>query len=359
MADEPDAVQKNRRTRAGVPSTKVHKNELSDSNYRPEEEEEDDENWIESLKRLWGRLLDNIEDVLTRGGTKASPKGKLDTDEVMKLWGKVTWPLIFLTRLKSKSASPGGSLPATDMSILTRSIQCAVDSEPELADELRTHIGLAEVYADLLSSVEDNKKRATSFGFDKAIASLASAVKDMQDRTGIYFEDTFMQPFTSFPVLAHLSTHASNDDTESPQHEHANPFCVDGVTFHASSTPSDLVVVSLRPLTSRDQTMDNVYRESSASLRCPPLESVPNIAKGVIFSDAENGVACLATSVLSDLGVEFDDVGLRLILKNTSAFFDTAFLGSSDECNSDENESTPRRTLPWDAAPDIDLGLEW
>jgi hypothetical protein len=277
----------------------------------------------------------------------------------MKLWGKVTWPLIFLTRLKSKSAVPGGSLLATDMSILTRSIQCAIASEPELADELRTHIGLSEAYSDLLSSVEDNKKRATSFGFDKAIASIASAVKSMQDRTGIYFEDSFMHPFTSFPVLAHLSTHASQNDTESQQHEHANIVCVDGVTFHASGTPSDLVVVSLRPLASRDQTMDNVYRESSASLRCPPLESVSNIAKGVIFSDAENGVACLATSVLSDLGVEFDDVGLRLVLKNTGTFFDTAFLGSSGGCDSEEDESTPKRILPWDAAPDIDLGLEW
>jgi hypothetical protein len=349
--------------RSVVPTPRKGHSGVADPPQNTENDEER-KGWIDSLKKTWARMLDNIESMMTSGNSNLSPKGTREIDDVMQLWGKVTWPLLFLTRLKSKNVLPGGTFHNTDMSILRRSIECASDSEILLNDELRTTIGLSGAYANILASIEENKKHATSFHFDRAIAVLADAVKDMQKHTGIYFEDNFLNPFTSLPVLAHLSTSREGEHNtfshSEPQSPQTSSQCsTNGITFKTSNSPSDLVVISLRPSSMLAETLQHVYEETSVSLSCPTKDSVSNIARGVMFSDAESGIACLATSVLCDLGVELDDVGSKLVLKNSYEFFDATFLGSSVNEAESDNDDDSKRALPWDAAPDIDMGLEW
>lgn len=319
--------------------------------------------WIQGLKAMWGRLLDHIEEVMNGGTSKISPRGTLTTEEVMQLWGKVTWPLVFLTRLKSKgtdAASPR-SFDEKDVSMLRMSVQHAIHSESSLSDELRINIALAKAYDTVLNSVVT--EATPSFQFDEAVAALATAVKNMQRDTGLYFGASILQEFTSLPILVHLSVTQTDTpgSTSSSKTDSENlidrAYTIDNTHFETQTSPSDLVVVALQHCAMSRSLMRHICHETTASLLQPPPESLSNISRGVVFSDTETGVACLAVSVLAELGAEIDESGSKLIVNDTGHFFGNVFNGA---LSPNALVATGMCShVPWDAARDIELGFEW
>lgn len=331
------------------------------------ESQGDEGGWIQGLKAMWGRLLDHIEEVMKGGTSNISPRGALTTDEVMQLWGKVTWPLVFLTRLKSKGtdAASSRSFDEKDVSMLRTSIAHAIHSESSLNDELRINISLAEAYDMVLNSVVT--EAIPSFQFNKAVAALATAVKNMQRDMGLYFGDSVLQEFTSLPVLVHLSVTQTDSDTlgsSTSSSESGSENRIDGAYtignthFETQTAPSDLVVVALQHCCAMSSSlMHHTCHETTASLLQPTPESLQNISRGVVFSDTETGVACLAVSVLAELGAEIDESGSKLILNDTGHFFENVFNGALSPSALVATGMCSH--VPWDAARDIELGYEW
>jgi hypothetical protein len=369
---------------------------------------------LQQLKAMWSRVIDRIEEALTDGSSRAMPTGSRSQEEVMQLWGKVTWPLVFLTRLRTASVGDATSvaLHDTEASMLKRSIDHAIEAERVLEEELRIPIGLSDAYRVLESSIHASKKHASPVPFDNACALLAAAVHDMQKATGIYLDgDNLLNGLTTLSVLAYFNvtrnttaedgdaSHASHtpqdsllatlasppapaapdapDNSSIPDAQSAQQPDHDGVytvhdlststRFEQSDQPGDLVVVSLRPCTFAADFMHHICSESSTSLNATVSESVVNISRGIMFSDTGLGIACLATSVLPDLGIELDDVGSRALLSShgVERFFAYAFAddaaSSGDSASSTATggwaDGTP--ACPWDASPDIEADLEW
>lgn len=323
----------------------------SSSDYpNPKSEEEsphDDFGWVLEKKKVWSVILDQIDHSLTTNSSVIS-HGKLNIDEILHFWGQVVWPVVFLTRLKEKTNT---RLPidTTDIDILRRSIQTAGEAETQLREELNIKIHLSGVYDDVLKSLEESRAHKRSFKTDKTIAMAALAIKNMQQETGIHFDDAHMQRgLNSINIVAHLSVDAVDS--------------VDGVErvqFSKNDVASDVVVVSLQHFTEDNTTIfDHVLHETATSFQSPPpRESLANISRGILFSDLETGIACLAVSSLAELGAEIDEENNRLIIHKTSSFFDETFLGVLRP--SEVNSIAFSRDCPWDPAPDCNLDFGW
>jgi len=373
---------------------------------------------LQQLKAMWSRVLDRIEEALTSRSSRAMPTGSRSQEEIMQLWGKVTWPLVFLTRFRTATVGDATSvaLHDTEASMLKLSIGHATEAERVLEEELRLPIGLSDSYRLLESSIHASKKHSSPVPFDNACALLAAAVHDMQKATGIYFDgDNLLKSLTTLSVLAHFNvtrktTAEDGDASHTPHTPHTpqdnlmttqaapvvpaatvapvapdNPFmpevpnakpkhdCVymvhdlsTSTRFEQSDQPGDLVVVSLRPCTFAADFMQHICNESSTSLNATISESVVNMTRGIMFSDTGLGIACLATSVLPDLGIELDEVGSKALLSShgVERFFEYAF--ADDAAAAGESASTATGgwadttdACPWDASPDIEADLEW
>ena len=374
---------------------------------------------LQQLKAMWSRVIDRIEEALTDGSSRAIPTGSRPHEEIMQLWGKVTWPLVFLTRLRAASVGDATSvaLHDTEASMLKRSIDHAIEAERVLEEELRIPIGLSDAYRVLESSIHASKKHASPVPFDNACALLATAVHGMQKATGIC--DNLLNGLTTLSVLAYFNvtrkttaedgdasdtshtSHTSHtsqtpqdrllaalappaapdapgvpDDPSIPDAQSAQQPEHDGIylmhdlststRFEQSDQPGDLVVVSLRPCTFATDFMHHICSESSTSLNATVSESVLNMSRGIMFSDTGLGIACLATSVLPDLGIELDEVGSRALLSShgVERFFGYAFADDAAAYGDSASTTTDgwadsTAACPWDASPDIEADLEW
>ena len=328
---------------------------------------------LQQLKAIWSRVLDRVYEVLTSPTSRAQPRGRQSQEEIMQLWGKVTWPLVFLSRLRTQSVGDAASvaLQDTEASMLKRSIEHAIEAESALEEELRISIGLSDSYRLLESSLHTSKKHSSPVPFDNACALLAAAVREMQEATGIYLDgDNLLNSLATLSVLAHFNVtrEATEPDCACmPTTPDAQP-TADGCPTHAacvptrfehSNEPGDLVVLSLRPCAFASDFMHHICNESSTSLNATIVESVVPISRGIMFSDRGLGITCLATSVLPDLGIELDEGGSKALLssKGTERFFEYAF---ADETASPAVGGwADGAGCPWDASPDIETDLEW
>ena len=346
--------------------------------------------WLQELKASWGRLLDRIEDMLSSESSRVRPTGSRTLEEVMQLWGKVTWPIVFLTRLRNKSLDDATTvLDGTEADLLRRSIDHAINAEPLLEEELRTSIGLADAYATLRARIHESRRSASPVAFDEACALLATAVREMQTSTGICVESDdgggcgLLSAFTSLHVIGHLNvvnvtdtrestdatdptdattTDATTDATDHSPHFHVDSdyytVCEPGSTiqFMRSADPGELLVVSLRP--HHASIMQHVCTESAAALSGGSAESLVHISRGVMFSDATLGIACLATSVLPDLGIELNETASKAVLSTngTGRFFDCAFAQGLQQTACTEAVAAPSMVVTggWIDAEDYD-----
>lgn len=356
---------------------------------------------IQQLKAMWGHVVDRIEEALVGGNSRARPTGSRSQEEIMQLWGKVTWPLVFLTRLRKVSVGDATSvaLHHTEASMLKLSIGHAIEAERVLEEELRIPVNISDSYKLLESRIYASKKHSSPVPFDNACALLSAAVHAMQKATGIYFDgDNLLNSLTTMSVLAHFNvtrrttaedgdaSHkppdgllttpaapAASNDPSIPDTLNAQPKGVymvhdlsTSTRFEQSEQPGDLVVVSLRPCTFAADFMHHICSEISTSLNTTISEYSVNTSRGIMFSDTGLGIACLATSVLPDLGIELDDAGSRALLSSHSVerFFEYAFADNTAESAEPASTATggwgdTTTACPWDASPDIEADLEW
>ena len=347
----------------------------------------DDKGWIHGLKSVWGGLIDRIDEVMKSGRSKISPRGNLTTDEILALWGTVTWPIVFLTGLRSKLTGSDTLLNDEYISLLKISIEHGIQSESTLNNELRANISLSHAYNAVLRSVAAENKN--TFQFDKAVALLATSVKEMQSETGIHIDDSFTHEFSSLPILAHFSVSGPDDDGLTTSHtgpvelgtssssstsssstsssstssstttttSGPNDHMVGNIRFRTCTTPAHLLVVGLQHCEMSPELMDHICHETAASLEQPLPESMPNITRGILFSDTQTGVACIAVSELPGLSAEINESGSKLVLNEKERFFDDVFSGALSP-NELISVGVPAN-CSWDASPDIQLGFEW
>ena len=296
--------------------------------------------WIFNLKKMCSSILDDIE--VQMSTTKLKFTGNINIDEVMQLWGGITWPAVYLTHLKTKKIDSG------DVDILRTSITAASEAAEKLSAEIGLNIkdDLPNAYSNVLKSLEESKLHNRSFHVDKSIAVVAQSLKNMQLNTGVHFDDRNIQKvLNSINIITHLSA-------ESGDGVHG----VDGVQFSERDVKSDIVVVSLQHFCDEIEFEDVLHETATSLLKSPPQESLGNISRGILFADLETGIACIAVSALAELGAEIDEDGTSLIVSKTNSFFNETFIGVPIPSHVDSIALLRRA---WDAAPECDLGFEY
>ena len=299
--------------------------------------------WIINLKKMCSSILDDIE--VQMSTTKLKFTGNMNIDDIMQLWGNLISPALFLTRLKYKK------IESDDIDILRTSITAASEAAEKLSSEIGLNIKdeLPSAYRDVLKSLEESKLHNRSFHVDKNFAIVAHSLKNMQCHTGVHFDDRYIQKvLNSINIITHLSA-------ESGDGVHG----VDGVQlseieYSFQKEKSDIVVVSLQHFSEEIAFEDVLHETATSLLKSPPPESLGNISRGILFSDLETGIACIAVSALAELGAEIDEDGTSLIVNKTNSFFNETFIGVPSHVDS---IAVLRRS--WDPSPDCDLGFEY
>lgn len=294
---------------------------------------------IFALKRQWGMLLDRIDEELTRGDSRVNPTGLQTQDQIMQLWGKLTWPMVFV------SQTLPGSLQPEDAEILQRTIPIAVDAETALENELRIKIGLSCVYADLIQSLTTHTPVPTTLSFRRAAAGIAAVIQSIHDNAGIDLGDDFRNTFLSIPLVAQLTLKDGAD------------------SFSKTDAGGELLLVSLYDRPPPTGIVEHVCAECRATLDSVATGGAPpsfNIARGIIFSDASVGIACVARSTLPEFGAVIDTGGrtpmLRLSMHAPDKFFDYAFDGRDGGPLGDGSSGIP---AVWGTSEDVYAYVGW
>lgn len=268
---------------------------------------------VMALKRSCGELLDSIDEQLIQGKTAAQPTGARTHEEVMQLWGKLAWPAVVV------SYSAHGEVSDDDVEMLERMVPLAAEAEHALQDELRIPIALSKSYDKLVQTLVDSESPLDAhpaLAYRQAMHDLGSAIQTLHANHGVDFGVDLRDALMSIPVVAHLTLQDGD------------------AAFTQTVEPAELVFVTLaeRP---PSEVVDGVCFECCAALTAEHRgETAPtfNLARGIVFSDATSGLACVATSTLTDLGAEVQTRGATTLLKlpaDTAAlFFEHAFDGS-------------------------------
>lgn len=315
---------------------------------------------LQQLKPICAHILDRVEEMLTNGQTRVRPTGRLTTEAIMSNFGALMSPIVFLTHLRSKPFdSTGPLLMDTEAAILRQSIDHAIHAEHILDEELRVTLGIAASLRLVASSLRVSTRGVTSVAFDRACATLSTAVHQMQETTGIYIDKNDILPaFTTLHVLAHVCV-ADTSDAAVAAPDYTAHESSQTTHFTRSTTPADLIVVSLRNTTLPDEVLHSVYHESAVSLKSMNDASYSNILHGVMFSDASAGIACLATSVLPEFGIALSGKTASVAIAYAPTLFELAF--SELDVAAEERPNAPNQHFSnvWDAAPDMEASLCW
>lgn len=340
------------------------------------------------LKSTSGRLLDAIEECMTNGSSTIRPRGNRTMEEVMQLWGKLTWPILVVSALRSRSASD--TADTIDAAMLRRAIGFALDAEPDLEEELRISTGLSAAHTAILDALE-HPDGTRSLRFERAAVALGASFKRIQEATKLCFGAASLSLCTSLPVLTHFSATSVAPDAEDDLSDlitgagdsgdsgdsadyviHAHQFSDSGATVRVAQrdAPSDLVLVALHhkypatPLST--DFVHYVCHESAVSMTTPSTHAQSNISKGVMFADHELGLACIAGSTLSELGIEFSHDGTRIVFEKgenidtlLDAFVPPSACDSLDRADHLGIDDWTGGPLPWEAPPDRDSDCEW
>lgn len=240
-------------------------------------------------------------------------------EEISTKFGTLILPFLFVSHLKNKS-----DLGRDERNLLKRSVRLSADAETELNHELQLSLELSHAFGRLVRAV-DARDYGGDVAFAKAAAACSAAVHAMQKQSSIAFE--CLHP-TILPIRAHYNVDAESHTDDDVVVEFNRV-----LTRFSPTSDGELVVVSLRPLPD-DPIMHMIHEEIADALKNPVVEdTLVNLSRGVVWSDAEMGIACLATSKLAGLGVAVDSDGQHLVLDQADAetaarFYETVFVGS-------------------------------
>ena len=318
---------------------------------------------LQQLKSIVARVVDRIEEALTNGQAQVQPTGTHTHEGVMQLWGQLTWPIVLLGHVRSKSTDwRAAVLNDAESVVLKQSIEHALHAERVLNKELRVTLGLSQAFELVESSIFSSTRWSKSVAFDRACASLSAAVQQMQKTTGIYIDknNDILGNFNSLQIVAHLRVAAIPPTSYTPDYSAHETSLATHFTW--SDKPADLVLISLRKAAFADELVHAMCHESSMSLGVANDVSQLNVSCGVMFSDASTGMACLATSVLDEFGIELDEVGGSSAFvsnRGIQKLFDCAF--SDVDATEEERRVAPKQHFShaWDATPDVETDFGW
>lgn len=240
-------------------------------------------------------------------------------------FGTLILPFLFVSHLKNKPEHIE-NIGRDESDMLKHSIRLSADAETELNHELQLSLELSHAFGRLLRAVNSSRDYGGDVAFAKAAAACSAAVHAMQKQSNIAFE--CLHP-TILPIRAHYDVDASSHTDDDVVVEFNRV-----LTRFSPTSDGELVVVSLRPLPDDPKLMHMIHEEIADALKNPVGEdTLVNLSRGVVWSDAEMGIACLATSKLAGLGAAVDADGQHLVFLDQDAetaarFFETVFVGS-------------------------------
>jgi len=333
-------IEKRRRGRGSAPTRPRPTCESSSSDLENPDDRSKLMEELQQLKIIMARAVDRIEESLTNGQARVHPTGTHTHEDVIKLWGQLTWPIVLLGHIRSKPIDGKTALVnGAESFVLQQSIDNAVHAERVLDEELRVTLGLSESFELVASSLFSSTRSSKPVAFDRACAFLSAAVQNMQETTGIYIDknNDILGNFSSLQVVAHLRADL--------------PTAYTPTQFTISDKKADLVILSLRK--SAFANVHAMCHETAIGVALAPL----HVACGVMFSDASTGIACLATSVLDEFEIELDAVGGSASVSNRciQKLFDCAF----SEVEVTEEERPVHISHAWDATPDVESDFGW
>ena len=208
------------------------------------------------------------------------------------------WPVVLAAhlRLRRHRAAETGTSTKFDAADLAALHDAVTVAEPTAPESLR--LGL------VLACLDEERTFGTTTAFEKASACMDADLRTLRGHPA---------GTTTLPIVAHLGLDETQDIQPMPRDQ------------------SELVLVCTHSglATVRD-LLPTLCREVTECMQSADEGDVDGFARGVFFSDAELGVACLATSLLTDLGASVTDDGEFVAVGDQAVdeFFDVAFLGS-------------------------------
>ena len=286
--------------------------DADDAIERERHEQHEQQQQVATLKRRWGELLDRVDEQLTQGKTRVRPTGSRGHDDIMQLWGKLTWPAVYLSHAAHRELSND------EVEMLARMAPIAAQAERDLNSELRISISISGSYDNLVQTLTEPTTATDAhpaLAYRQAMTGLASAIQTLHVDYGVDLGGDLRDALMSIPIVAHLTLHDGDD------------------AFSQSETPAELVFVTLSEHPAPG-VVDGVCVECCATLTNGDESTSPtfNLSRGVVFSDATAGIACVAMSTLTELGAEVQTREAATLLKlhpdTAELFFEHAFDGS-------------------------------
>jgi hypothetical protein len=246
------------------------------------------------------------------------------------LWASVLWPVYFVARLKRKrravaapddATGPTGTalrFDARDIVALRASIAEALAGLDEHDGVAHGLMAFATPLETMLRSLDDEEKHGPSTRFEAAACCADAALRSAHSRLlPDVTHDALPSPIshtTTVPVVAHLATNTDIPGSFQP----------------VGHDMGELMLVSMHPYPRASaDLLPALFAEAAESIHSTDAGDIDGFSRGVFFAAEELGIACLATSLVPELGATVSTDGRHITIDDTKAdaFFDVAFFG--------------------------------